>query len=67
MFITKLYLFLVGTIDIPIHTKLITKPIFIPNLSIVELVIKQRVELVRVLVINLVIPPNIIKQHLPKK
>jgi hypothetical protein len=59
MFTTKLDLFSIGTIEVPTHTK----PIFIPNLSIIKPVPKC-VELVCVLVINLVISPNIIKQCL---
>jgi hypothetical protein len=63
MFTTKLDLFSIGTIEVPTHTRPITKPIFIPNLSIIKPVPK-RVELVCVLVINLVISPNTIKQCL---
>jgi hypothetical protein len=65
MFPTKLDLFSIGTIKIPIHTKLVSKPIHIPNLSITNLVPKQpSIELICVLAINLVIPPDTIKQHL---
>jgi hypothetical protein len=55
----------IGTIEVPIHIELVSKPIHIPNLSIVNLVPKQLVELVCVLAINLAIPPDTIKQ-LPK-
>jgi hypothetical protein len=66
MFATKLDLFSIGTIKVPTHIKLISKPVHIPNLNIANLVLKKLVELVCVLVINLAIPLNIIKQHLPK-
>jgi hypothetical protein len=67
VFTTKLNLFSIGTIIIPyIHTKLVSKLNCILNLSIVGHVPKQLVELVCVLFINLIIPPNIVKQHLPE-
>jgi len=64
MFVTKLDLFSIGTIEVPTHTELISKPVHIPNLSMVDSVPKQHVELVCVLAINLAIPLDIIKQHL---
>jgi hypothetical protein len=64
MFATKLELFSIGTIEVPIHTELISKPVHIPNHSMVDLIPKQFVELVCVLIINLIIPPDIIKQLL---
>jgi hypothetical protein len=64
MFATKLDLFSIGTIEIPTHTELVSKLIHIPNLSLANLVPKQPIELICVLAINLVIPPDIIKQHL---
>jgi hypothetical protein len=49
------------------HTKQISKPIYIPNFSIIKSVPKQRIELMLcVLVVNLAIPLDTIKQHLPK-
>jgi hypothetical protein len=66
MFATRLDLFSIGTIKIPTHIEPVSKPIHIPNLSILGLVLKQHVKLVCVLAINLTIPLNIIKQHLPK-
>jgi hypothetical protein len=56
----------IGTIEVPIHTELVSKPNHIPNLSIVDLVPKQLVELVCVCAINLAIPHDTIKQQLPK-
>jgi hypothetical protein len=66
MFTTKVDLFSIGTIEVATHTELISKSIHILNLSIIDLIPKQHVELVCVLIINLIIPPNIIKQHLPE-
>jgi len=53
-------------LDYPTHTNLISKPIHTPNLSIVDPIPKQLVESVCILIINLIIPPDIIKQHLPE-
>jgi hypothetical protein len=36
MFVTKLDMFSIGTIEVPTHTKLILKLVHIPYLSIVE-------------------------------
>jgi hypothetical protein len=58
MFATKLDLFSIWTIEIPTHIELVSKPIHIPNLIIADLVPKQPIELVCVLVINLAIPPR---------
>jgi hypothetical protein len=66
MFATKLDLFLIGTIEVPTHIELVSKPIHIPYLNITKLVPKQHVELICVLTINLVIPLDIVKQHPPK-
>jgi hypothetical protein len=67
MFATKLNLFSIRTIALPTHTKLVSKPIYIPNFSIIKLVPKQHIEpMLCVLAINLTIPLDIIKQHLPK-
>jgi hypothetical protein len=64
MFATKLYLFSVGPITIPTNTKLVPKHAYIPNIVIIELVPKQYVKPIGVLVVKLIIPPNIVKQHL---
>jgi hypothetical protein len=37
MFVTKLDLFSIGTIEVLTHTKLVSKPIHIPNLSITNI------------------------------
>ncbi len=66
MFTIKLNLFSIGTIEIPTHIELISKPVHILVLSIVELVSKQLVESVCVLAINLSIPLDIVEQHLPE-
>jgi hypothetical protein len=64
MFATELDLFSMGTIEIPTHTELVSKLVCILDLSITKPVSKQPIELVCVLVVNLNIPPNTIKQHL---
>jgi hypothetical protein len=46
--------------------ELVLKPIHIPYLNITKLVPKQHVEPIWVLAINLVIPPDIVMQHLPE-
>jgi hypothetical protein len=38
----------------------------IPNIVIAKLVLKQPIKPIDVLVVKLIIPPNIVKQHLPK-
>jgi hypothetical protein len=64
MFATKLDMFSIRTIIIPIHIELVSKLVDIPDLSIAKSVPKQHVELVCVLIVNLTIPLNIVKQHL---
>jgi hypothetical protein len=64
MFAIKLYLFSIGTITLPIHTELVPKPIFILDIIMAELVLKQPMTPVDVLTMKLTIPPNIVKQHL---
>jgi hypothetical protein len=59
-------LFSIGTKKIPIHIKQLYKPVYILNLSIAKSVLKQLVEPVCVLVVNLATPLDTIKQHLPK-
>jgi hypothetical protein len=63
MFATKLDLFSIGTITILTHTKSICKSAYIPNLSIAKQVPKP-IEPICVLVVNLPIPLDIVKQHL---
>ncbi len=65
MFATKLDLFSIGTIIVPTHTKPIFKIDCISNLKITKHVQTQFVKLVCVLVVNLIIPLDIVKQHLP--
>ncbi len=62
MFATKLYMFSIRTIEVPTSTKLVSKP----DLGILKLVPNQLVEPVYVWVVNLVIPPSSVKQHLAK-
>jgi hypothetical protein len=64
MFAIELDMFSIGTIKVPIHIELVSKPICIPNLSIAKPFPKQLIEPVCVLDVNLVIPPNIVKHHL---
>ncbi len=66
MFATKLDPSLIRTIEVPTHTKLVLKLVHILDLNITKSVPKQHVELVCVLVVNLTIPLNIVKQHLFK-
>jgi hypothetical protein len=58
MFVTKLDLFLIGTIEVLIHIELVSKLVHIPNPNITDLVLKQLVEPICV---NLAIFPNIVK------
>ncbi len=64
MFAIELDLFSIGAIIVPTHVELVSKTICIQDLNIAKLVPKQHVQLVCVLVVNLAIPPNTIKQHL---
>jgi hypothetical protein len=64
MFAIELNMFSIGTIVVPTHIELVLKSTFLPNFSIAKPVPKQLVEPICVLVINLTIPPNIIKQCL---
>jgi hypothetical protein len=64
MFTIDLDLFSIGTIIILTHIASISNLVFILDINIVKLIPKQHVELICVLVVNLVIPPNIVKQHL---
>jgi hypothetical protein len=55
-----------GTIEVPTHTKLVSKPICILYLNTTKPFPKQPIELVCVIVVNLDIPPDNVKQHHPK-
>jgi hypothetical protein len=66
LFAIKLDLFSIGTIVVPIRIEPIFKIIYILDFNIAKLVPKQPIESVHILVINLVIPLDIIKQHLLK-
>ncbi len=55
---------MIGTITTPIHIKLIPKLICIPNIVMVEPILKQTIKSIGVLVVKLVIPLDIVKQHL---
>jgi fumarate reductase subunit D len=57
-------LFSIGTKKIPIHIKQLYKPVYILDFSIAKPVLKQLVEPICVLIVNLTIPLNTIKQHL---
>jgi hypothetical protein len=59
-------MFSIGTIKVPIHTELVFKLVHITDFNIAKLIPKQPVELICVLVVNLAIPLNIIKQYLSK-
>ncbi len=66
IFATYLNLFSIRTIVIPTHIELVPKLAYIIDFSIAQLVPKQHVELICIFVVNLIIPPDIIKQHLPE-
>jgi len=59
-------LFSIGTIAVPTHIELLPKLAYTLGFSITQLVPKQHVELICVLVVNLTIPPDTIQQHLPE-
>ncbi len=61
LFAIELYVFSIGTIRISIHIEHVPKSICISNILQIELVPKQPVKLVGILVIKLAIPPNIVK------
>jgi hypothetical protein len=68
MFTIKTNMFYVGTVIESTRIELVSKWICIPNFSITK-PIPKHVELICILIvnlINLVIPPDTIKQHLPK-
>jgi hypothetical protein len=56
-------LFSIGTIAIPTHIEPISKIVYIPDICILKPILKQHVEPICVSVINLTLPPNIVKQH----
>jgi hypothetical protein len=64
MFAIELDLFSIGTIAIPIHAKLVYKSTCIPYFNIIKHILKQLIEPVCVLVVNLIIPHDIVKHHL---
>jgi nucleosome binding factor SPN SPT16 subunit len=64
MFAIDLDLFSIRAIIIPTHIEWISKSVFILDINITKLISKQHVELICVLAINLVIPLDIVKQHL---
>ncbi len=66
MFATKLDLFSIGIIAIPIHTEHVPKPVNVPNIIMAKPILKQHVVPIYVLTMKLIIPPNIIKQHIPE-
>jgi hypothetical protein len=57
-------LFSIGTIVIPTRIEPISKIVYIPYISILKPILKQHVEPICVLVVNLAIPLDIVKQHL---
>jgi hypothetical protein len=65
MFAIELNMFSIGTIVVPTHTKPIFKIECISNLRITKHVQTQFVKLVCFVVVNLIIPLDIVKQHLP--
>jgi len=61
MFATKLDMFSIGTMTIPIHNEPIPIIDCVPNIVTIKLVLKQLVQSIDLLVVKLVIPPNIVK------
>ncbi len=62
MFTTKLDLFSISFIVVPTHIKPVSKPVYLPNFNIIEVVPKQPIELMLcVLNVNLVIPLDTVK------
>jgi hypothetical protein len=59
-------MFSIGIMVVPIHTKPIPTTNYIPNIVTIKPVLKQPVKLVSALDVKLIIPPKIVKQHLPK-
>jgi hypothetical protein len=64
MFATKLDMFSIGTITIPIHNEPIPIIDCVLNIVTIKLVLKQLVKSIDLLVVKLAIPPNIVKYHL---
>jgi len=64
MFATKLDLFSIRIITIPIHTEHVFKPVSVPNIIMAKPILKQHVVPTYVLIVKLIIPPNIIKQYI---
>jgi hypothetical protein len=66
MFTIELDLFSIKTTTILIHIEHVLKLVYIPNIIMVELILKQFVVPIDVLAMKLVIPLDIVKQHLPE-
>jgi hypothetical protein len=64
MFTIELNLFSIGTIVVSTHIEHVPYPVYIPDIGITESVKKEPVKMVGVLVVKLVIPLDIVKQHL---
>jgi hypothetical protein len=65
MFATKLDLFLIGTIIVPTHIEHVPKPICIQNIIMAKPILKHVIP-INVLAMKLVLPLDIVKQHLTK-
>jgi hypothetical protein len=66
MFAIELNMFSTRTIGIPTHTKHVPKMVCIPDIIMAKPILKQPVVPIDVLAVKLVIPLDIVKQHLPK-
>jgi hypothetical protein len=66
MFAIELVMFSIGTIVVPTHIEFVLKPVCIPNIIMVEPILKQHVIPIDVLAMKLCIPSDIVKQHLAK-
>jgi hypothetical protein len=66
MFATKSYMFSIGTITIPTHTKLVFKPVCTLDILMAKPILKQPIVPIDVLTVKIAIPRDIVKQHLPK-
>ncbi len=66
MVATKSNMFSIGIIRIPTHIELVSKVVCIPNIIMAKPILNQLIVPVDVLAVKLVIPPDIVKQHLPK-
>ncbi len=66
MFAIELNMFSIGTITIPIHIKHVHKLVCILDIIMAEQIIKQLIVPIDVLVVEFIIPHDIVKQHLLK-